>query len=136
MVNVTMGDIPQCVPINIRLISDEEGDMVAPDSPSLDEFPFEHKHLRRNAEHPLSKRTIDVHGRSGEHAVPIPDRRHIEHLFRGFDNNQRRPRRRDPAAVGIIELFFVIPKAIFVILSNAKNPACHNSYFKQDPFCI
>ena len=38
MVNVTLGDIPQCVPINLRLISDEEGDMVAPTSPTQMNF--------------------------------------------------------------------------------------------------
>jgi hypothetical protein len=40
LVNVTMGDLPQCVPINIRLISDEEGDMIAPASPSATNFPL------------------------------------------------------------------------------------------------
>jgi hypothetical protein len=40
MVNVTMGGLPQCVPINIRLISDEEGDMTAPNSPSSTNFPL------------------------------------------------------------------------------------------------
>jgi hypothetical protein len=40
MVNVTVGDIPQCVPINLRLISDEEGDMVAPTSPTQTNFPL------------------------------------------------------------------------------------------------
>jgi hypothetical protein len=40
MVNVTVGDIPQCVPINIRLISDEEGDMAAPVSPTQTNFPL------------------------------------------------------------------------------------------------
>jgi len=40
MVNVTVGDIPQCVPINLRLISDEEGDMVAPVSPPQTNFPL------------------------------------------------------------------------------------------------
>lgn len=40
MVNVTMGNLPQCVPVNIRLISDEEGDMVAPSSPSSINFPL------------------------------------------------------------------------------------------------
>jgi hypothetical protein len=40
MVNVTLGDIPQCVPINVRLISDEEGDMVAPTSPTGTNFPL------------------------------------------------------------------------------------------------
>jgi len=38
MVNVTLGEIPQCVPVNIRLISDEEGDMVAPTSPASTNF--------------------------------------------------------------------------------------------------
>lgn len=38
MVNVTVGDIPQCVPINVRLISDEEGDMAAPSSPTQTNF--------------------------------------------------------------------------------------------------
>ncbi len=40
MVNVTVGNIPQCVPINIRLISDEQGDMVAPTSPPQTNFPL------------------------------------------------------------------------------------------------
>ena len=40
LVNVTMGDLPQCIPINVRLISDEEGDMVAPTSPSAINFPL------------------------------------------------------------------------------------------------
>jgi len=40
MVNVTVGDIPQCVPINLRLISDELGDMVAPTSPTQTNFPL------------------------------------------------------------------------------------------------
>jgi hypothetical protein len=40
MVNVTMGNLPQCVPVNIRLISDEEGDMAAPSSPSSINFPL------------------------------------------------------------------------------------------------
>lgn len=40
LVNVTLGDIPQCVPINVRLISDEQGDMIAPTSPSLTNFPL------------------------------------------------------------------------------------------------
>lgn len=40
MVNVTLGDIPQCVPVNVRLISDEEGDMVAPTSPAGTNFPL------------------------------------------------------------------------------------------------
>lgn len=40
LVNVTMGELPQCVPINLRLISDEEGDMVAPTSPAATNFPL------------------------------------------------------------------------------------------------
>ncbi|MGB7957255.1 MAG: hypothetical protein WCF77_00210 [Minisyncoccia bacterium] len=38
LVNVTTGGLPQCVPINLRLISDEEGDMVAPTSPATTNF--------------------------------------------------------------------------------------------------
>ncbi len=38
MVNVTLGDIPQCVPINLRFISDEQGDMIAPASPTETNF--------------------------------------------------------------------------------------------------
>lgn len=40
LINVTVGDIPQCVPINLRLISDEEGDMAAPTSPIQTNFPL------------------------------------------------------------------------------------------------
>jgi hypothetical protein len=40
LVNVTLGDIPQCVPINVRLISDEQGDMIAPTSPTETNFPL------------------------------------------------------------------------------------------------
>jgi hypothetical protein len=40
LVNVTVGDIPQCVPINLRFISDEEGDMTAPTSPTEMNFPL------------------------------------------------------------------------------------------------
>jgi len=39
-VNVTTGDLPQCVPIDIRLVSDEQGDMAAPTSPSSMNFPL------------------------------------------------------------------------------------------------
>jgi hypothetical protein len=40
MVNVMVGSIPQCVPINVRLISDEQGDMVTPTSPTQTNFPL------------------------------------------------------------------------------------------------
>jgi hypothetical protein len=40
LVNVSVGQIPQCVPINVRLISDEQGDMVAPVSPAQTNFPL------------------------------------------------------------------------------------------------
>lgn len=40
MVNVMVGGIPQCVPINVRLISDEQGDMIAPTSPTQTNFPL------------------------------------------------------------------------------------------------
>jgi hypothetical protein len=40
LVNVSVGAIPQCVPINLRLISDEQGDMVAPVSPTQTNFPL------------------------------------------------------------------------------------------------
>ncbi len=39
-VNVTLGTLPECVPINIRLISDEQGDTAAPDSPNQTNFPL------------------------------------------------------------------------------------------------
>lgn len=38
LVNVTVGAIPQCVPVNLRLISDEQGDMAAPTSPNDTNF--------------------------------------------------------------------------------------------------
>ena len=40
LINVAVGGIPQCVPINLRLISDEEGDMAAPTSPIQTNFPL------------------------------------------------------------------------------------------------
>ena len=40
LINVAVGSIPQCVPINLRLISDEEGDMAAPTSPIQTNFPL------------------------------------------------------------------------------------------------
>ena len=40
LVNVSVGAIPQCVPVNMRLISDEQGDMVAPISPAQTNFPL------------------------------------------------------------------------------------------------
>jgi hypothetical protein len=39
-VNVTLGTLPECVPINVRLISDEQGDTAAPDSPNQTNFPL------------------------------------------------------------------------------------------------
>jgi hypothetical protein len=40
MVNVAVGAIPQCIPINVRFISDEQGDMAAPTSPADTNFPL------------------------------------------------------------------------------------------------
>jgi hypothetical protein len=37
---VQTGNIPQCVPINVRMVSDEQGDMQAPVSPSAQNFPL------------------------------------------------------------------------------------------------
>ncbi len=39
-VNVALGDLPECVPINLRLISDEQGDTAAPTSPNQTNFPL------------------------------------------------------------------------------------------------
>lgn len=39
-VNVTLGTLPECVPINIRLIADEQGDTAAPSSPNQTNFPL------------------------------------------------------------------------------------------------
>lgn len=39
-VTVQTGNIPQCVPINLRIVSDEQGDMQAPVSPSSQNFPL------------------------------------------------------------------------------------------------
>jgi hypothetical protein len=39
-VNITLGNLPECVPINLRLISDEEGDTAAPTSPDQTNFPL------------------------------------------------------------------------------------------------
>jgi hypothetical protein len=38
--SVLTGSIPQCVPINLRLVSDEQGDMQAPISPAAQNFPL------------------------------------------------------------------------------------------------
>ncbi len=82
LVNVTVGEIPQCVPINLRLISDEQGDMAAPTSPTDNEFPARaraHAKERRTRLYP--ERTLDLYGRSREYAVPSHDGRNIEYLF-------------------------------------------------------
>jgi hypothetical protein len=39
-VNIQMGTTPQCVPINLRLITDEQGDMAAPNTPASPNFPL------------------------------------------------------------------------------------------------
>ncbi len=39
-VNIQMGQTAQCVPVNLRLITDEEGDMQAPDAPASPNFPL------------------------------------------------------------------------------------------------
>lgn len=39
-VNVQMGPAAQCVPVNLRLIADEQGDMQAPTAPATPNFPL------------------------------------------------------------------------------------------------
>ncbi len=39
-VNIQMGPTAQCVPVNLRLITDEQGDMQAPSAPAAPNFPL------------------------------------------------------------------------------------------------
>lgn len=39
-VNIQMGAVAQCVPINLRLITDEQGNMLAPNAPATQNFPL------------------------------------------------------------------------------------------------
>ena len=39
-VNIQMGPAAQCVPVNLRLITDEQGDMQAPSAPAAPNFPL------------------------------------------------------------------------------------------------
>jgi len=39
-INIQLGSSSQCVPINLRLITDEQGDMVSPTAPAMANFPL------------------------------------------------------------------------------------------------
>ena len=39
-INIQMGNTAQCVPVNLRLITDEQGDMLAPSAPAAPNFPL------------------------------------------------------------------------------------------------